>query len=190
MSDTAADFSYLIDQIDSKKDYYNDLGVTVDATAEELKTAYIQLALIHHPDRAEDESEESETFIKISEAWSILSRPEVRTRYDQLRGRFLGLSSFGGQVTLTHEHMEINPGYNTQKDNFVRVQAKASSNWQEIRSKYKNENWQKLPLSERKMKRARPAKSMPMAVFGVLLPLLCIGGATYGMHYVSQKSFS
>ena len=69
----------------SKRDYYEILGVKKNATHEDLKKAYRELALRYHPDRvpAEKKKEAEETFKEISEAYAVLSDPQKRALYDQ-----------------------------------------------------------------------------------------------------------
>lgn len=63
-------------------DYYKTLGISKNATTEEIKKAYRKLALQYHPDR--DGSKESEAkFKEANEAYQVLSDPEKRSRYDQ-----------------------------------------------------------------------------------------------------------
>ena len=69
----------------SKRDYYEVLGVSKGATAEELKKAYRELALKSHPDRVapEKKKEAEEKFKEISEAYAVLTDPQKRSLYDQ-----------------------------------------------------------------------------------------------------------
>lgn len=64
-----------------KKDYYEILGVSRDATKEEIKRAYRRLALKYHPDKSSDPDAE-EKFKEISEAYAVLSDDEKRRQYD------------------------------------------------------------------------------------------------------------
>lgn len=59
-------------------DYYNTLGITKDATPEDIKKAYRSLASKHHPDKGGDTA----TFQKVQEAYATLSDPEKRAAYD------------------------------------------------------------------------------------------------------------
>jgi len=68
-----------------KKDYYDILHISRNATDEDIKKAYRRLALQHHPDRnpGTDNKDSEERFKEISEAYAVLSDPEKRMRYDQ-----------------------------------------------------------------------------------------------------------
>ncbi|MBF0564379.1 MAG: molecular chaperone DnaJ [Nitrospirae bacterium] len=65
------------------KDYYSILGVARDASPDELKKAYRQLALKFHPDRNPDNKESEEKFKEINEAYSCLSDANKRSNYDR-----------------------------------------------------------------------------------------------------------
>jgi len=67
------------------KDYYRILGVSVDATEEEIKKAYRRLALRYHPDRNPGDREAEERFKEISEAYGVLIDREKRRQYDNWR---------------------------------------------------------------------------------------------------------
>ena len=68
----------------SKKDYYEVLGVSRDASEADLKKAYRRLAMKHHPDRNTDDAEAAEAkFKEAKEAHEILSDANKRAAYDQ-----------------------------------------------------------------------------------------------------------
>lgn len=64
-----------------KKDYYETLGVSRDATAEEIRQAYRKLAFQYHPDHNSDPGAEDK-FKEVTEAYEVVSDPEKRRRYD------------------------------------------------------------------------------------------------------------
>lgn len=64
------------------KNYYEILGVDRDATQEEIKKAYRALAKKYHPDSAPENSQVKEHFQQIQEAYSVLSDPEKREKYN------------------------------------------------------------------------------------------------------------
>nr|AGF93037.1 chaperone DnaJ [uncultured organism] len=66
------------------EDYYDILGVSKDASKDEIKKAYRKKAKKYHPDRNPDDAEKArEKFKKISEAYEVLADDEKRQRYDR-----------------------------------------------------------------------------------------------------------
>ena len=67
------------------KDFYSVLGVSKDVSESELKKKYRKLARQYHPDSNAGDAKAEAKFKEISEAYSVLSDPEQRTEYDQVR---------------------------------------------------------------------------------------------------------
>ncbi|HSX24090.1 MAG TPA: molecular chaperone DnaJ [Candidatus Saccharimonadales bacterium] len=93
----------------AKRDYYEVLGVSKGASADEIKKAYRKAAVEHHPDKGGDETK----FKEISEAYEVLKDDKKRQRYDQFGhagvggstgggNPFEGFSGFGGQGQEIH----------------------------------------------------------------------------------------
>lgn len=78
-----------------KRDYYEVLGVSKTATADELKKAYRKLAIKYHPDKNPGDKEAEEKFKEAAEAYDVLSNPEKRQKYDQY-GHSMGPQGFPG----------------------------------------------------------------------------------------------
>lgn len=77
----------------SKRDYYEVLGVSKDASADELKKAFRKAAVKHHPDK---EGGDETKFKEINEAYEVLKDSQKRQRYDQFGHAGVGGSSGGG----------------------------------------------------------------------------------------------
>ena len=66
----------------NKRDYYEVLGVSKDASQDEIKKAYRKLALKYHPDKNPGDKEAEKKFKEAAEAYEILGTPEKRKKYD------------------------------------------------------------------------------------------------------------
>ena len=75
----------------TKRDYYEVLGVSRDADAKTLKSAFRKLAMKYHPDRNPDDPESERMFKELNEAYGVLSDDQKRAAYDRM-----GHAAFGG----------------------------------------------------------------------------------------------
>jgi len=80
----------------SKRDFYDILGVTKSASAEEIKKAYRKLAIKYHPDKNPDDKAAEDKFKEAAEAYEVLSNPEKKKRYDQYGHAGVGGAAGGG----------------------------------------------------------------------------------------------
>jgi molecular chaperone DnaJ len=79
-----------------EKDFYRELGVSSDATGEEIKKAYRKLARELHPDANPDDPKAEARFKSVSEAYGVLSDDKKRKEYDETRALFAGGGMPGG----------------------------------------------------------------------------------------------
>lgn len=85
----------------SKADYYETLGVSRDASADEMKKSYRKLAVKYHPDKNPDDAAAEAKFKEISEAYDVLKDEEKRAAYDRyghdaFQGGGMGRAGGGG----------------------------------------------------------------------------------------------
>jgi molecular chaperone DnaJ len=90
----------------AKQDYYESLGVSRSASADEIKKAYRKLAMKYHPDRNQGDVASETKFKELSEAYEVLSDTEKREKYDRfghdgLRSSF-GPGGFDFSRDFTH----------------------------------------------------------------------------------------
>ncbi|MDY2917688.1 MAG: molecular chaperone DnaJ [Muribaculaceae bacterium] len=78
-----------------KRDYYEVLGVSKTATADEIKKAYRKLAIKYHPDKNPGDKAAEEKFKEAAEAYDVLGNEEKRQNYDRY-GHSMGPQGFGG----------------------------------------------------------------------------------------------
>ncbi len=81
----------------AKRDYYEVLGVSKSASADEIKKAYRRLAMKYHPDRNKDDGEASESkFKEAKEAYEVLKDDDKRSTYDRFGHDGLRMGGAGG----------------------------------------------------------------------------------------------
>ena len=80
----------------SKRDYYEVLGASKNASEADLKKAYRRAAQKHHPDRNPDDATAEEKFKECQEAWDVLGDPQKRAAYDQFGHAGVDPSMGGG----------------------------------------------------------------------------------------------
>ncbi len=104
------------------KDFYKVLGVSKDVSEADLKKTYRKLARKHHPDSNPGNAAAEAKFKEISEAYSVLSDPEQRSEYDQIRAMGAGGARFtaggGGNGGFEDVFSAFNRGRGAQSADF------------------------------------------------------------------------
>lgn len=99
------------------KDYYKILGVTKNATQDEIKKAYRKLAVKFHPDKNKDDKKAEERFKEIGEAYEVLKDSEKRKKYDQLGANWKNYKDFGSNFGGFSQNFNGNrQSYNFNRD--------------------------------------------------------------------------
>jgi molecular chaperone DnaJ len=89
-----------------KKDFYGVLGVSRNATPEEIKKAYRKLAMQYHPDKNPNDKSAEEKFREVSEAYETLQNPKSRQTYDHFGHAGTQAGGGGGQGFYTGPNFE------------------------------------------------------------------------------------
>jgi len=100
----------------AQRDYYETLGVTKVADAEEIKRAYRRAAMKHHPDRNPGDVEAEKAFKDAAEAYEVLSDDQKRKIYDQFGHD--GLKRGGGPATHDFSRMDATDIFSMFNDIF------------------------------------------------------------------------
>jgi len=90
----------------AKRDYYEVLGVSKGASADEIKKSYRKIAMKYHPDRNPDSKEAEEKFKEAAEAYEVLSDADKKARYDRFGHAGMGQGGAGGGFTNMEDIFE------------------------------------------------------------------------------------
>lgn len=93
----------------AKKDYYEILGVERNASSEEIKKVYRELAKKYHPDLHPNNKDMEARFKEINEAYEILKDPKKREQYDRFGSAVFEPGFHGGREAYTYPGGTINP---------------------------------------------------------------------------------
>jgi DnaJ-class molecular chaperone len=129
----------------TKRDYYTVLGVARSASEKDIKTAYRKLARKHHPDVNPGDKKSEDLFKEIGEAYSVLSDPEKRKKYDRWgtdwekidQARASGGVNFGRSGTA-RTTWSTGEGFNVESEDlgslFEQLFGRASTNRSRVRT--------------------------------------------------------
>lgn len=91
----------------TKRDYYEVLGLSREATPEEVKKAYRKLAVQHHPDKNPGDPHAEERFKELGEAYDVLSDPNKRAAFDRYGHAAFAQGGMGGGGGGFHDPFDI-----------------------------------------------------------------------------------
>ena len=92
----------------NKRDYYEVLGVSKNASEAEIKSAFRKKAKEFHPDLNKDNPDAAEKFKEAQEAYSVLSDPSKKQMYDQFGHAGVGANGAGGSGFGGKKHLYLN----------------------------------------------------------------------------------
>jgi len=174
---------------DQNIDYYAVLGVKVTDSLDDIKKAHVKLALENHPDRkalglsSAYKAEAAEKFGKISEAWAVLSRPDVRKSYDAAR-TLTAMPKIGNyNYTSTGVSTEIpTAAYAHQAANYQAKMKGGAGTWKETQSKYRTESFQNLTLDQKKATRVKSVHTPGGVGLGLVVMGVVVFGGVFTMY--------
>lgn len=180
-------------KFDAEKDYYAILGVSKTDNESTIKKAHVKLAMENHPDTAvhrstnpaEEDGKDDSKFREISEAWAVLSKPDLRKAYDAQRSHLsavkhttYGYTPGSGGPTAVPTSM-----YAAQRKNYTGT-VKAAAGFKAA-DKYKTEKWQNMSLAQKKATRVKAVHSPSGGAAGLILGIAFVVGGGY-MAYNSM----
>lgn len=149
-------------------DYYKILGINDNASNEDIKTAFRNLAKEWHPDANKHPRDEAtKRFAEISTAYEVLSDPGKRKKYDFYRNYTYDFNSFNGHRTYTH-----NTAYDKEWDDLSRW-------FSEIYEKHLRKAQQQVNIFLNRIRRGFIGATVGFAIGvffkGALIPLVILG---------------
>lgn len=100
-----------------KKDYYEILGISKNASEKDIKKAYRKLAIEHHPDKTKGDSKSESLFKEINEAYQTLSDSEKKTKYDMYGHDYANTNRQSNQnYNNMHDIFNMYRGFNTRQE--------------------------------------------------------------------------
>ena len=154
------------------QDHYAVLGVSAEASREDIRSAYHAASLIYHPDRNSHRSEREqrwaeERFKEVSAAWQVLRDPQLRAAYDRQRRRQQAAETPPPGVTRTGPPAPATPAWPTADD----------VSWaQSVFRRYHKEQ----AAQATRMRARRNRYLLAMVLTGLLVPMAALGALYLG----------
>ncbi|KAG9342242.1 hypothetical protein JZ751_016744 [Albula glossodonta] len=126
----------ITEMILAKKDYYDILGVSKDATERQIKKAFHKLAMQYHPDKNKSPDAEAK-FREVAEAYETLSDEKRRREYDQF-----GYGAFPNEGARGGPHQHFHQPFNFNFDKFFKDFDVFEQNWHAHQNKHFENHFQ------------------------------------------------
>jgi curved DNA-binding protein CbpA len=121
-------------------------------------------ALKKHPDTASvGVTNAAAEFSLISNAWAVLSKPDLKRQYDSARKSYISPTTYTTNTTTTEANIvvdhtdlnvdrtEINDNFHVQRAAYMKTKDPDVESWAGLRGKYHHEKWRKMPLEQKKV---------------------------------------
>lgn len=148
------------------KTYYDVLKISKDSSSKDIRKAYIKLSKELHPDKHQNSSKNHAEFVKLNEAYSVLSRPDKRRDYD---------------IKLRYRFYENSNSYHHQENRYGQPPPWTNSSFYENRDESEGKNFEDVPYYG--IKGLKRVSNASIAVILILFTTIGLGIQIAAIRY-------